>query len=92
MSKMTSRYQDFSIELDCPPGNLRPGDLIGSVLEGSGLSEKDFETGPPFFGHQTWVLKETAGKDELFKAHKYETFKPRIVALYNSGAIRYGTW
>ena len=89
---MNERYQNFSIELDCPPGNPRPKDLIESVLEGTGLVVNDFETHNPFFGEQTWVLKESAKKDELFLKHKYETIKPRVVALYNSGYIRYGTW
>jgi hypothetical protein len=86
------RYRQFSIELDCPPFRPRPNEYIGGVLEGTGLEVGDFETGPPFFGHQVWILKASAGKDDLFTEHKEKTFKPRIEALYNSGAIRYGTW
>jgi hypothetical protein len=85
------RYQLCSIELDCPPGSIRPGDLIESVLDGSGLTAADFETGTPFFGHQTWVCKDEEAKMALFAAHKL-TFKARITELYNDGFIRYGTW
>lgn len=85
------RYQNFSIELDCPPGNPRPGDLIEGVLDGTGLEVKDFSTGNPLFGHQTWILKASADKDELFTKGKPK-FKERITKLYNSGRIRYGTW
>ena len=27
----------FTIELDCPPGSLRPGDLIEGVLKGAAM-------------------------------------------------------
>jgi hypothetical protein len=86
------RYMKYSIELDCAPGNPRPGDLIEGVLKGTKLKIEDFETAPPFFGHQTWVLKESANKDQIFNRHKYNTIKPRIEELYLSGYIRYGTW
>lgn len=83
-------YKEASIELDCPPGGIRPNDLIGGVLEGTGFTAEDFTTGAPFFGHQTWVLIDPDRVEE-FKSHK-PTFKARIVALYNQGRIRYGTW
>jgi hypothetical protein len=85
------RYQNYSIELDCPPGGIRPNDLIAGVLKDTGMEASDFDTGAPFFGHQTWVLKASANKDEMFSASK-PTFKSRITDLYNSGIIRYGTW
>lgn len=85
------RYNKFSIELDCPPGWTRPSNLIGGVLEGTGLDVTDFETGTPFFGHQTWILKESAEKDSIFLINK-DIFKSRITELYNDGIIRYGTW
>jgi hypothetical protein len=85
------RYQNFSIELDCPPGGIRPKDLIEGVLKGTGIKVSDFETGNPFFGHQTWVLKKSAMMDFTFRESK-PLFKERIEALYHSGSIRYGTW
>ncbi len=86
------RFKKFSIELDCAPGLPRPGDLIGGVLEDTGLTEEDFDTGLPLFGHQTWILKEDPEKDKLFEKAKYLQIKPRVIALFNQGAIRYGTW
>lgn len=85
------RYQKFSIELDCPPGGIRPADLIGSVLRGTGLEIEDFETAPPFFGHQTWILKEAVGKDKLYTDTR-ATLKARVTALYETGQIRFGSW
>src|SRR5262249_33630761 len=91
-NKATDRYHNFSIELDCPPGSPRPNDLIAGVLRGTGLLVSDFDTGNPFFGHQTWILKPgSEDKDTAFTSNK-PLFKTRITALYNRGAIRYGTW
>lgn len=91
MATYNERYQNTSIELDCPPGGIRPNDLIEGVLEGSGLTVADFDTSKPFFGEQVWTLKDDESKAELFKTAK-PMFKERITALYNEGYIRYGTW
>jgi hypothetical protein len=85
------RFQKFSIQLDCPPGSPRPDDLIDSVLKGTGFEVSDFDTSAPFFGEQTWVLREDVRKDEKFTETK-PTFKERISSLYFEGLIRYGTW
>jgi|SRR5712664_666053 len=93
IAKLNSdRYHNFSIEMDCPPGNPRPGDLIEGVLDGTGLHVSDFSTGNPFFGHQTWILKEgSPERDIAFTASK-PIFKERIKKLHDAGYIRYGTW
>jgi hypothetical protein len=85
------RFENFSIELDCRPGSPRPNDLIDGVLLTTGLKVSDFTTAPPFFGHQTWILKESVNKDAVF-THYRPLFQQRVTQLYNSGAIRYGTW
>jgi hypothetical protein len=90
-ARMKRRYENYSIELDCPPGHPRPNDLIDGVLFGTGLSVHDFDTAPPFFGHQTWILREKANKDKLFIDAK-PTFKLRIDILYKLNLIRYGSW
>jgi len=76
-----------TIELDCPPGSPRPGDLIDSVIEGTGLPKKDDCS--RFFGNWTWDYSEVS--DE-----KWEKAQPileeRITQLYNEGWIRYGSW
>ena len=88
---LKDRYTHYSIELDCPPGNPRPNDLIEGVLRDTGLAVEDFDTGNPFFGHQTWMLKDSVKKDYLFKQAK-PVLKRRIEKLYHDGRIRYGTW
>lgn len=76
-----------TIELDCPPGFPRPGDLIDGVLEGTGLTAG--ETVSRIFGNWTWqfdIPKEEWERDIAPK------IKPRIEALYREGVIRYGSW
>lgn len=76
-----------TIELDCPPGYPRPGDLIANVIKGTGLLLKD-DCGR-FFGNWTWNYSEVSDED-------WEKAKPilkkRISALYDAGVIRYGSW
>jgi hypothetical protein len=76
-----------TIELDCPPGNSRPGDLIEGVLEGTGLKVKDPVS--KFFGNWTWDYSEVPA-EEWVKVRAIT--KPRIQALYHAGLIRYGSW
>ena len=76
-----------TIELDCPPGDPRPGDLIASVIEGTGLPLR--ERVGAFFGNWTWDYNDIPEAE-------WEKVKPilkeRITALYHSGVIRYGSW
>jgi hypothetical protein len=81
----------YSIELDCPPGNPRPNDLIDGVLEGTGLDLSDFSTSHPFFGHQAWILKAGPEREEKFELAR-KTFKQRVSDLYDANVIRYGSW
>jgi hypothetical protein len=82
-----------SIELDCAPGNPRPGDLIGGVVQGT-LLEGRPEAAPEatvsrLFGNWKWMFSEVP--DEDWKAVQ-PTIKERVTALYNRGLIRYGSW
>ncbi len=77
----------FCIELDCAPGQPRPGDLIKDVLEGTGI-----ELGEPvvkFYGCWEWEIPEDMEKP--FLEHR-EKIKEKIVVLYQTGFIRYGSW
>jgi hypothetical protein len=85
------RYKNFSIEIDCPPGDPRPCDLIYGVIDGSGLVVDDFDTAPPFYGHQTWILKACPIREQKFKSSK-PVFKERLLELYNKGLVRCCSW
>ena len=76
-----------TIELDCPPGFPRPGDLIGGVIKGTGLPKRD--TVGRFFGNWTWDYSDIP-KEKWKKAQVIT--KDRVTALYNQGLIRYGSW
>lgn len=76
-----------TIMLDCPPGNPRPGDLIDSVIKGTGLPKRD--TVSRLFGNWTWDYSDIP-QEKWEKAQA--TLKERITKLYISGAIRYGSW
>lgn len=81
----------FSIEIDCPPGRPRPGELIFNVLAGTGLVLGDFEEPTKLFGNWMWVLRDDAGKDEVYTAAKPK-LKAKIEQLYHNNVIRYGSW
>lgn len=76
-----------TIELDCPPGSPRPGDLIAGVIEGTGLELK--ESISRVFGNWMWDYSEVPPEE-------WKRIQPileeRIVKLYNAGTIRYGSW
>lgn len=76
-----------TIDLDCPPGSPRPSDLIAGVIEGTGLTVPEGVV--PFFGNARyeWDHDETDWRERI-----QPIIKPRIVALYNHGLIRYGSW
>lgn len=76
-----------SIELDCAPGGIRPGDLIAGVLEGTGIPVRDPVS--KFFGNWVWTFQDVS--PERWKEAQAIT-KPRVEALYHGGLIRYGSW
>jgi hypothetical protein len=85
-SNMSDNIQ--TIDLDCPPGGIRPGNLIKGVIDGLGIEPITFDV-TPFFGNAEYAFR--IPKDEWVA--KYQpTIKERITALYNSGTIRYGSW
>lgn len=76
-----------TIELDCPPGGIRPGDLIDGVIEGTGLPKKKPDA--MFMGEWTWVYEMS---QEEWESKIQPVIKPRIEALYYAGRIRWGSW
>lgn len=81
------KHGEHSIELDCPPGNPRPGDLISQVIEGTGLQEQ--KTTMRFFGNWKWDYQDVSC-EEWDKVQPI--LKERVATLYKKGWIRYGSW
>lgn len=79
----------YTIELDCPPGWPRPDDLLPGVLEGTGFEPGDLKNTGRLFGNWTWEIPEKRSEEYVGIR---ETVKERVTALYNRGAIRYGSW
>lgn len=79
----------YSIDLDAPPGAVRPDALLEGVLRDTGLTPEDFKNTSRFFGNWEFVL--LPGKEELYEKVRAD-IKEKVCALYNSGAIRYGSW
>jgi len=75
-----------TIDLDCAPGPMRPGDLIGQVIEGTGLPTQE----PVGMAFGNWVWEYDRTDEEWTEIQK--TIKPRIEKLFHSGLIRYGSW
>ena len=75
------------IELDCPPGVLRPGDLIAGVIANTGLPLR--EPVAKSFGNWTWDYSDLSSSQWNAVV---TTIQERIVKLYESGNIRYGGW
>jgi hypothetical protein len=86
---MGAESETFTIELDCPPGHVRPGDLIGGVVAGTGLPQR--EPVSKVFGQWTWDYSDVPGVETTWPEIE-PVLKERISALYDSGAIRYGSW
>lgn len=79
----------YTIELDCPPGQLRPDALLPGILEGTGLSVDDFKNTSRSFGN--WEYRIYKDKDADYLAAQ-KKIKIRIENLYHQGRIRYGSW
>jgi hypothetical protein len=77
-----------TIELDCPPGPMRPWDLIDAVIEGTNVTPVN-KRPQAFFGHAEFVFDVDR---ETWVNEVQPIIKPRIEALYRSGAIRFGSW
>jgi hypothetical protein len=83
---MAERY---SIELDCAPGRVRPGDLLPGVIEGLGLTLNATKPDRMLFGEWTWLIPEDQSERYL---SVQPIVKERIEKLYHEGFIRWGSW
>lgn len=78
-----------TIELDCPPGNPRPGDLLPSVIKDTGIPEDNREPVSKLFGNWEWNYDDVP-EEIWLKARP--TIKKRIERLFKGGIIRYASW
>lgn len=72
------------IQIDCAPGNIRPGDILKEVIQDTELKYK--EPISTFMGEWTWEYNEIDTK--LFIKIKDIIF-PKLKKAYDEGRIRY---
>lgn len=76
-----------TIEIGCPPGDQRPGDLLPKVIEGTGLEvRRPVEMA---FGDWEWDYNDI--DPEKWKEIQ-PILKERLVKLYETGVARYVSW
>jgi len=93
MDHALAGHMDKTIELDCAPGDPRPGDFIGEVVRGTALEHLP-EAAPDattsrVFGCWMWSFPNVPDNDWI---EIQKTTKARILTLYNSKRVRYGSW
>jgi hypothetical protein len=89
MEEKKSCETKYTIELDCPPGNPRPGDLLPAVLQDTGVVIDPEKTVGRFFGNWTWQVPPD--QSEQYEKQR-KLIADRIKSLYERGFIRYGSW
>ena len=80
------RLEMPTIELDCPPGNPRPGDLIEGVLEGTGLAPG--ETVARVFGCWVWSfdMPEKEWEEDPSRSSSLGSRSSSMLASFGTGA------
>ena len=79
-----------TIELDCAPFRPRPGDLLPAVIAGTPLEGKLNPEAPDSMAFGNWTWRYDLDDEEAEETR--DVLRTRITTLYNSGAIRYGSW
>jgi hypothetical protein len=80
-------HPEQTLEIGCPPGSPRPGDLYPGVIEGTGLPTR--ESVSRCFGDWTWNYSDI--DPELWKKAQ-PVLKERLSKLYDDGTVRYASW
>lgn len=78
-----------TIEIDCAPGNLRPGDVMKSMIEELELPFKYKETSGRLFGNWTWTFNEF--NEEDWRAIQKKV-GPYLTKCWEKGTVRYASW
>jgi len=81
----------LSIEMNCPPGNPRPWELLDLVFYLTELHPDDFETSGVMFGRQEFLVKPTADAVERYLRSR-PTINSRLLECYEHGLVRGATW
>lgn len=77
------------IILDCPPGAIRPDNVLENILASTQLEPIDFNIVDKCFGAWTFELNED--KKEIYEDCK-DLIITKIKDVYKDGLIRYAEW
>lgn len=80
---------NIEVEIDCPPGCVRPDDILRDVLKGLSISFNDFKQTSTCFGN--WVFQLVEGKEDEFLKNQ-PILGRRLEKAYHDGRIRYASW
>ena len=87
--QITEYLTTFTVEIDSPPGSIRPDDHFVDMCKYCQANPEWFELKTKLFGNWTWDVKPEYNKE-------YKQVKPQIAeflkSLYNNGFIRYASW
>lgn len=75
------------IELHCSSTGPQPDELIADIIKGTGLESRDAII--PACGPWVWDYGDV---DEAVWVNAQPILRVRIMALYESNKIRYGSW
>jgi len=78
---------DQIIEIDCPPGAIRPDAVLETILEGTGIEPVPAES--TWFGN--WTFNFNHVPKEIYEKAR-PIIKERLTKFYNKGVIRYASW
>lgn len=81
--------QEIYVEIDCPPGKMRPDDILKMVLKNLEITIDDFIVDSKSFG--SWTFKLNEEKNEIYKL-SIDIIKERIINFYRNGLIRYASY
>jgi hypothetical protein len=87
LSDIGESMTEQTIEIDCPPGSPRPGDLIEGVIKGTGLSLRDSSSS--FMGCWMWDYNDI--NPDVWKEIQI-ILEERLTKLYDNGTCRYCSW
>lgn len=84
---MANTDKQYTLEIDCAPGHVRPGDLLPQVLKGTGIVLGEPQS--RFFGCWQWVIPP---EHVLAYSENRLVIETRLRELYERGAIRFAGW
>jgi hypothetical protein len=82
--------KEYYITIDCPPGNIRPDNILTNVLVNTKLNSNNFTVKCKSFGEWTFVLNYDCNSNNFIESLQH--IKISLTNCYKNGQIRYAEW